>query len=64
MKAVLKAVESGVNGEGKLKPHVDEFVEINENELDYLTTIIPQNEQEIQSPSPNMSKKKSVIITH
>lgn len=58
VKAVLKAVESGVNGEGKLKPHVDEFVEINENELDYLTTIIPQNEQEIQSPSPNMSKKK------
>ncbi len=57
-RAVIKAVENGINGKGKLKNHINEFVEINKNEIDYLTNIIPQKEPKINIINEFSSKKK------
>ena len=43
-KAVVKAIDEGLDGKGKLKEPIAVFKERNSETLRYLTTIIPQNE--------------------
>lgn len=45
-KVVVNAVESALQGEGRLAKHIDIFVERNEKEISFLNNIIPQKAPE------------------
>ena len=50
-KVVVNAVESALEGKGKLKKHIDIFIEKNEKEISLLNNIIPQKEPNIKQNS-------------
>jgi hypothetical protein len=56
-KVVVNAVESALQGEGKLAKHIEIFIERNENELSFFNTIIPQKAPNIKEKPQNRKDK-------
>lgn len=54
---VVNAVDSALQGEGKLAKHLEIFIERNEKEISFLNTIIPQKEPNIKQISQNRKEK-------
>jgi hypothetical protein len=65
-KAVVKAIDEGLNYQGKLATHLKEFIQINRQAIDYLTPIIPQKEPEIKAKGESKAiattKEKADLI--
>jgi hypothetical protein len=56
-KVVVNAVESALQGEGKLAKHIDIFIKKNEEEISFLNNIIPQKAPEIKEKPQNRKEK-------
>jgi hypothetical protein len=56
-KVVVNAVESALQGEGKLAKHIEIFIKKNDEEMSFLTNIIPQKEPKIKQISENRKEK-------
>ena len=56
-KVVVNAVESALQGEGRLAKHIDIFIEKNKEEISFLTNIIPQKEPNIKEKPQNRKEK-------
>ena len=56
-KVVVNAVESALQGEGKLTKHIDIFIKKNEEEISFLNNIIPQKAPEIKEKPQNRKEK-------